>query len=62
MKQFNLNFYWLMALVLFSASAFAQTPETHILITNARIFNGIDEALIDGDVLIENNLIKQIGE
>ncbi len=47
-------------LVAVSLIAHAQDEEV-ILITNAKIFNGVDEKLIDGDILIENNLIKEIG-
>ncbi len=30
------------------------------LIRNVRIFNGVDEELLEGNILIENNLIKEI--
>jgi hypothetical protein len=30
------------------------------LIRNVRIFNGLDEELLEGNILIENNLIKEI--
>ena len=33
-----------------------------ILIKNVNIFNGIDNTLTPGDVLVENNLIKAIGK
>lgn len=33
-----------------------------VLFTNVRIFNGVDEKLTEGDVLVENNLIKKIGK
>lgn len=42
-----------------SLSAFAQQT---ILINNAQIFNGVDEKIIVGNVLIEDNLIKQISQ
>ena len=48
-------------LVTMSFTAHAQDAESVTLITNARIFDGVNEKLIDGDVLIENNLIKQVG-
>lgn len=32
------------------------------LFTNVRIFNGIDEKLIDADVLVEDNLIKRVAK
>ena len=37
------------------------TPEPQILITNAKIFDGVNEKLTEGDILIEDNLIKEIG-
>ena len=39
----------------------AEDPK-QVLFTNVRIFNGVDEKLIEGDVLVENNLIKEIGK
>lgn len=33
-----------------------------VLFTNVKIFNGVDDKLIKGDVLVENNLIKAIGK
>ena len=42
-------------------AAYGQDKATVTLITNARIFDGVNEKLIDGDLLIENNLIKQAG-
>lgn len=36
-------------------------PVTTTLISNAKIFDGVNEALTEGDLLIENNLIKKIG-
>ncbi|TDG12806.1 amidohydrolase family protein [Seongchinamella unica] len=51
------------ALLLISVSigTHAQEATTVTLITDARIFDGVNEKLTDGDVLIENNLIKQVG-
>ena len=41
----------------------AAKPEPkQVLFTNVRIFNGVDEQLTEGDVLVENNLIKKIGK
>ncbi|MCX2743838.1 amidohydrolase family protein [Mangrovivirga sp. M17] len=37
-----------------------QDVQSVTLITNARIFDGVNEKLIEGDILIENNLIKEI--
>ena len=31
------------------------------IFTNVKVFNGSDDKLIDADVLIEGNLIKQVG-
>lgn len=31
------------------------------LISNAKIFDGVNEKLVEGDILIENNLVKKIG-
>jgi imidazolonepropionase-like amidohydrolase len=33
-----------------------------VLLRNVKIFNGVDEKLIAGDLLVENNLIKKIGK
>jgi imidazolonepropionase-like amidohydrolase len=33
-----------------------------VLLRNVKIFNGVDEKLIVGDLLVENNLIKKIGK
>ena len=32
------------------------------IFTNVKVFNGSDDKLIDADVLIEGNLIKQVGQ
>ena len=46
-----------------SLTAHAQDAKPLTLITNANIFDGLNEKLIEGaDVLIEGNLIKQIGQ
>lgn len=48
----------------FTPTAFGQNKAkkvTQILITNVRVFDGTNEQLKDGPVLIENNLIKAIG-
>ena len=55
----------LTAIILASMSfaAHAQDAKPLTLITNANVFDGINEKLIeDADVLIEGNLIKQIGQ
>lgn len=45
-----------------SAIVFAQQNESsnYILITNVKVWDGTSESLTDADVLIENNLIKEI--
>jgi len=45
----------------FCSFSYAQDKEITTLITNAKIFNGVSEKLIEGsDILIENNLIIKI--
>ncbi len=58
-KTVNLIF---IAIVLIAMSFTTKGQDASItLITNARIFDGVNEKLTDGDILIENNLIKEIG-
>jgi imidazolonepropionase-like amidohydrolase len=40
----------------------AEPKVTQVLFKNVRIFNGLDEKLINSNVLVENNLIKTIGK
>ncbi len=48
---------------MFGLTIFAQNKDTtFILITNARIFDGVNERLNDGSILIRNNLILEIGQ
>ena len=59
-------------LVLAAAAAFIATPfvtaqdkappPPQTLFTNVKIFNGVDDKLIEADVLVEGNLIKAIGK
>ena len=55
----------LAALLLLAASPLSAQDEPakpepkQVLFTNVRIFNGVDEKLTEGDVLVENNLIKK---
>ncbi|MCZ6622464.1 MAG: hypothetical protein O7C72_11315 [Deltaproteobacteria bacterium] len=37
-------------------------PPKQVLFTNVKIFNGVDDKLIDGNVLVEGNLIKKIAK
>lgn len=60
-KAINLIFFAI-TLMTIGLSAQSQEKASVTLITNARIFDGVNEKLIEGDVLIENNLIKQVGE
>ena len=41
-------------------AADAEKPAVTVF-TNVKVFNGSDDKLIDADVLIEGNLIKQVG-
>lgn len=54
----NYLFYFLA--LSFSLSTWAQAPENQILIENVQIFNGIDNRLTKGHILIEGNKIKTI--
>ena len=49
-----------LSLLIPHASAQEKQP-TYILIQNVRIFDGVNDKLTPGHVLIENNLIKQVG-
>ena len=42
-------------------AADAEKPAVTIF-TNVKVFNGSDDKLIDADVLVEGNLIKQVGK
>ncbi|WP_373398332.1 amidohydrolase family protein [Algoriphagus halophilus] len=61
MKKLKINIWSIVLMTFLSGLTNAQTPVKQTLITNAKIFNGVDEKLIDGNILIENNLIKEIG-
>ena len=55
------------AIAAFSASIFAQAqdkeaPRPQILFTDVKVFNGVDDKLHAVDVLVEGNLIKQVGK
>ncbi|MDH4006622.1 MAG: amidohydrolase family protein [Desulfuromonadales bacterium] len=58
-KMFNIV---VMALFIccFSLSAIAQAETT--LFKNVKVFNGSDDKLLDADVLVEGNMIKQVGK
>ena len=52
--------------VFIGIATFAQAqdapPPKQVLFQNVKISNGVDDKLIDGNVLVENNLIKEIGK
>jgi imidazolonepropionase-like amidohydrolase len=61
MKKLPSLFLTTIILLLLSLTAQSQDTQSVILITNANIFDGVDDDLIEGaDILIEGNLIKQI--
>ncbi len=49
-------------LSLTQAQAEEKKAPKQVLFTNVKIFNGVDDKLIKADVLVEGNLIKQIGK
>ena len=51
-------------LAAFGAGAWAADAERPAVtvFTNVKVFNGSDDKLIDADVLIEGNMIKQVGK
>ena len=60
-----------MVIALFAGVAMAQSPSANsgkekvvkqTLFKNVKVFNGIDDKLIAQDVLVEANLIKEIGK
>ena len=61
MKRISNLVFAVITLVTLSFTTHAQDAESVTLITNARIFDGVNEKLIQGDVLVENNLIREIG-
>jgi imidazolonepropionase-like amidohydrolase len=52
----------LLALVWSLSAVHAQDKKETILFTNVKVFNGVDEKLLDADVLVEGNLIKQVAK
>lgn len=58
MKKFKL----LIALFLFASVVFAQEEKTVVLITNVNVWDGTSDKTVKADVLVENNLIKQVGQ
>jgi imidazolonepropionase-like amidohydrolase len=52
----------LLALIWSVSALQAQDAKETILFTNVKVFNGVDEKLLDADVLVEGNLIKQVAK
>lgn len=55
-------FYTVLFLSGFYMKLDAQNKPTKILINNVQIFNGIDDKLITGNILIEDNIISKISQ
>jgi hypothetical protein len=51
-----------LALIWSVSAVQAQDKKETTLFTNVKVFNGIDEKLMDVDVLVEGNLIKQVAK
>jgi len=63
MKKITLVLALLVAQFVSTAPLYGQAgSENQILITNVRIFDGSNEELIHGNVLIEGNLVKEVAE
>ncbi|MFC3878727.1 amidohydrolase family protein [Algoriphagus namhaensis] len=62
MKRMKSIFGLLVALVLLNSNVFAQEKEapSYQLITNVNVWDGTSDKLVKADVLIENNLIKEV--
>ncbi len=52
----------ILALFCFGPALQAQDEKETILFTSVRVFNGTDDKLVNADVLVEGNLIKQVAE
>ncbi len=59
-----LAIFALFASIIFTSPLLAEEQEkpSQVLITNVRIFNGVDAELADGNVLVEGNLVKEISK
>ncbi len=51
-----------LALIWSVSAVQAQDKKETTLFTNVKVFNGIDEKLMDVDVLVEGHLIKQVAK
>ena len=58
MKKLTIPFF----LVLLVNIVFAQDEPTVVLITNVNVWDGTSDETVKADVLVENNLIKQVGQ
>jgi imidazolonepropionase-like amidohydrolase len=61
MKYLKLVTLFILALTI-SVSAQDKKEDTYILITNVSVWDGTSDKTIKADVLVENNLIKQVGQ
>jgi imidazolonepropionase-like amidohydrolase len=62
MTNFNIGVFVLSVLLSFGAVAQQDSQASQILFKNVKIFDGVNDKLISGqDVLVEGNLIKEIG-
>jgi imidazolonepropionase-like amidohydrolase len=61
-KSSSLLVMILLALVWSVSAVQAQDTKATTLFTNVKVFNGVDEKLIDADVLVEGNMIKQVAK
>jgi imidazolonepropionase-like amidohydrolase len=62
LKIFLKRVLLILALIFCCSALKAQDEKETILFTNVKVFNGVDEKLLDADVLVEDNLIKQVSE
>jgi imidazolonepropionase-like amidohydrolase len=62
LKIFLKRVLLILALIFCCSALKAQDEKETILFTNVKVFNGVDEKLLDADVLVEGNLIKQVSE
>jgi imidazolonepropionase-like amidohydrolase len=61
--KINLQSIMISLALMWSVSAVqAQDTKSTTLFTNVKVFNGTDEKLLDADVLLEGNLIKQVAK
>ena len=61
MKNLKFSLVFVVFFLVVQFTSLAQQVNSYVLITNAKIFDGVNEKLSQGDVLIENNLIKKVG-